>query len=140
MTAATLRSRIDAETADAVVRTVRTSLGDSLRSVVYFTPAEFDVLYVRSDLAGSPTDDRARRSQLVDIETVGFAEAPVRSAVSAASERASIGDYGFTVRFHEDGFVVRVLHGDAGVLFTTDSMDVTAFEDAATAVRGLLTE
>jgi hypothetical protein len=140
MDAQTFRTRIDGERADSIVSAVRTSLGDSLRSVVYFTPSKFDVLYVRSDLSDSPGGNRERRAQLVDIETVGFAEVPVRSAVSAAGERSSIGDYGFTVRFHDEGFVVRVLQDDAGVLFTTDGMDVNAFEDAATAVKGLLAD
>lgn len=35
-------------------------------------------------------------------------------------EGSSIGPYEFTVRFHEDGFVVRMLEGDAGVLLTVD--------------------
>lgn len=117
---------------------VRPSLGDELRSVVYFTPAEFDVLYVRSDLYESPAAARESKSRLVDFEVTGFGETQVRSAISAEREPSSIGDYAFTVRFHEDGFVVRVLPGDAGVLFTTDSMDVSAFEDAATAVKRLL--
>ena len=140
MDAQTFRTRIGGERAESLVSAVRTSLGDELRSVVYFTPAEFDVLYVRRDLAADPATDRERRAPLVDIETVGFAEAPVRSAVSAGSEGSSIGEYGFTVRFHDDGFVVRVLSGDAGVLFTTDSMDVNAFTDAATAAGQLLAE
>jgi hypothetical protein len=136
----TFRTRIDGERADSIVSAVRTSLGDELRSLLYFTPSEFDVLYVRRDLADDPATDRERRAPLVDIETVGFVEAPVRSTVSAGSEGSSIGEYGFTIRFHDDGFVVRVLSGDAGVLFTTDSMDVAAFRDAATAVTRFLTE
>ena len=35
---------ISADTADHFVTAARTSLGDTLRSVVYFTPSAFDVL------------------------------------------------------------------------------------------------
>jgi hypothetical protein len=136
----TFRTRIDGERAENIVSAVRTSLGDSLRSVVYFTPSEFDVLYVRQDLYESPAAARESKSRLVDFEVSGFGEAQVRTAVAAEREPSSIGEYEFTVRFHEDGFVVRVLGGDAGVLFTTDAMDVNAFEDAETAVKHLLVE
>jgi hypothetical protein len=117
----------------------RTSLGDTLRSVVAFTPAEFDVLYVRSDLYDSAAAARAAKWQLVSFERVGFAEAPIRDA-SADAEPSSIGPYEFTVRFHEDGFVARVLEGSLGVLLTTDDMDVTAFAEAATAIKRLLAD
>ncbi|QPV64232.1 hypothetical protein I7X12_06320 [Halosimplex litoreum] len=119
---------------------VRTSLGDELRSVVYFTPSAFDILYTRQDLYGSTDDARTAKSQLVEFERTGFAEGPIRTAIARREGGSDIGPYEFTVRFHEDGFVVRVIHGDVGVLFTTDSMDVNGFEDAATAVTGLLDE
>lgn len=134
----TFRTGIDTETAEGVVSAARTSLGDELRSVAYFTPAEFDVLYVRRDLYDSTDAAREAKSRLVDIEQAGFGEAKTRSAIATSHDRASIGDYEFTVRFHEDGFVVRAFAGDAGVLLTADSMDVNAFEDAVTAIRGLL--
>lgn len=126
--------------ADSLVSTIRTGLGDTLRSVVYFTPSEFDVLYVRQDLYDSPTDSRDVKSQLVDFELVGFAEAPVRSSLSIADDEKGIGQYEFTVRFHEDGFVVRKLVGNVGVLLTADSMNVAAFEEAAHAVERLLAD
>jgi hypothetical protein len=124
--------------ADAVVSAVRTSLGDTLRSVVYFTPSAFDVLYVRRDLYDSSADAVAAKERLVAFERVGFAERPVRNAVGRRADAAGVGDYEFTVRFHERGFVVRVLAGDAGVLFTADEMDVASFADAAAAVGRLL--
>lgn len=121
--------------AEALVSAVRTSLGDDLRRVVYFTPSTFAVLYARQDLADAATD---ATELLVEIEHVGFAERPVRDAVARHERGTEIGPYAFTVRFHERGFVVRVLAGDHGVLFTADEMDVRAFEEAATAVRRLL--
>jgi hypothetical protein len=62
----------------------------------------------------------------------------VRTALGRENGRSSIGDYAFTVRVHEDGFVVRLLRDGAGVLLTADSMDVNAFEEAVGAVRALL--
>lgn len=133
-----LETDVDDELADSLVSAARTSLGDTLRSVVYFTPSEFDVLYVRRDLYDSAERVTEAKSLLVEFERTGFAEGPVRTMIARAGGGSDIGPYEFTVRFHEDGFVVRVIQGDAGVLFTADSMDVTAFEDAASAIRGLL--
>jgi hypothetical protein len=132
---------IDAAAADAIVSAARTGLGDTLRSVLYFTPGSFDLLYVRQDLYDDPDAARDAKSKLVAIERSGFAEKPLRTALGEGSlERASIGPYRFTVRFHDGGFVVRVLEGDGGVLLTADEMDVRAFEEAAIAIRGLLAE
>ncbi|MFW6317843.1 MAG: DUF7522 family protein [Halorubrum sp.] len=132
---------IDRATADGIVSAARTGLGDTLRSVLHFTPASFDVLYVRRDLYENHEAARDAKSRLVAIERSGFAEKPLRTALGEESfERTSIGPYRFTVRFHDNGFVVRVLEGDTGVLLTADEMDVRAFEEAAVAIRGLLTE
>lgn len=129
---------VDPATADSLVSAARTGLGDTLRSLIYFTPSAFDVLYVRSDLYDSTTAARTAKSQLVETERAGFAEVPLRSHHGTGTERSTIGAYQFTVRFHEEGFVVRILEGDAGVLLTTDGMDVRAFTEAATAARRLL--
>lgn len=134
----TFESGIDGETADGLVSATRTSLGDTLRSVIYFTPSAFDVLYVRRDLYASEDAAQEAKAQLVDLEQIGFAEHPVRTAVAQRDVGSDIGPYNFTVRFHENGFVVRVLQDDVGVLFTADSMDVAAFEDAISAIRGIL--
>ena len=131
---------IDPPLAEGLVSATRTSLGDTLRSVVYFTPGGFDVLYTRTDLYDSSADERQAKELLVEFERTGFAEVPVRSMIAGMGEGSDIGRYDFTVRFHEHGFVVRVIQGNAGVLFTADSMDVSAFAEAASAVRSLLAE
>jgi hypothetical protein len=131
---------IDDRQAESIVSATRTGLGDELRSVMYFTPSSFDLLYVRKDLYPSDEAARARKAQLVQLERVGFAERPVRNAIAHSDDGPDIGPYDFTVRFHEEGFVVRVLAGDAGVLFTTDAMDSGAFREAVTAIRGVLDE
>jgi hypothetical protein len=130
-------TKLDRETADGLVSATRTGLGDTLRSVVYFTPSAFDVLYTRRDLYDSADRLTEAKSRLVEFERTGFAEGPVRTAIGHETG-SGIGAYELTVRFHDDGFVARVIQGDAGVLVTTDDMDVTAFEEAATAIRGLL--
>jgi hypothetical protein len=134
----TFQTDITPEAADSLVSAVRTSVGDTLRSVVYFTPSAFDVLYVRQDLYESDEAARQAKGRLVELERVGFAERPTRTAIARERERAGIGDYSFTVRFHENGFVVRLIEEDAGVVLTADRMDVTAFREAATAARRLL--
>ncbi len=131
---------IDTKFADSVVSAARTSLGDTLRSVIYFTPGAMDVLYVRQDLYESRERAVEAKARLVEFERVGFAEAPVRTALSAPNVAESIGAYDFTVRVHGEGFVVRVMADDDGVLLTTDDMDVEAFEEAAVAIRRFLNE
>ncbi|MCW8173363.1 DUF7522 family protein [Natrialba swarupiae] len=131
---------ISTDMATSLVSAARTSLGDTLRSVVYFTPSAFDLLYLRQDLYDSTDAARTVKEQLVELERVGFAEAPVRTTITHQDDGAGIGPYEFTIRFHEDGFVIRVLEGDVGTILTTDSMDLNAFEDAATAVRRLLAD
>ncbi|MFC5279455.1 hypothetical protein ACFPM1_11910 [Halorubrum rubrum] len=133
-----LETGIGSDRVDSLVSATRTSLGDSLRSVVYFTPSAFDVLYVRQDLYASDDAAREVKAELVSLEQVGFAERPVRTTIAHRDIGSDIGPYNFTVRFHENGFVVRVLQDDVGVLFTADSMDVSAFEEAISAIRGVL--
>jgi len=121
-----------------VVAAARTGLGDQLRSVIGFTPGSFAVLYTRGDLYDPEVDVHEVKRPLVELERVGFAEAPVRTALSADVPGGHIGPYDFTVRFHENGFVARVIEGDHGILLTTDSMDVRSFREAVSAIRMLL--
>jgi len=44
------RNILSEDLADAIVTTARTATGDSLRSVTYFTRANFEQLYLRDDL------------------------------------------------------------------------------------------
>src|SRR6056297_3670463 len=134
------KTDLDPQVADSVVSTARTSLGDTLRSVIYFTPSAMDLLYVRRDLYESRQRAVEAKSRLVEFERVGFAEAPVRTALSAPADPESIGAYDFTVRVHDEGFGVRVLAEGDGVILTTDDMDIDAFDDAAVAITTLLTE
>lgn len=129
---------IETPFADSVISIARTSVGDTLRSVIYFTTDEMDLLYVRADLYESRQGALEVKSRLVEFERAGFDEAPIRSVLSVPQEPESIGEYNFTVRIHDDGYVLRVLGDDAGVILTTDEMDVEAFEDAAVAITKLI--
>lgn len=131
---------LDTEIAEQLVTAARTSVGETLRSVVVFTPADFDVLYVRSDLYDSTEETRPAKGRLVEFERVGFAEAPARTGLADSEHRSTIGPYEFTVRFHDDGFVVRQIVDNVGVLLTADTMDVRDIEEAETAIRSLLSE
>ncbi|WP_254274215.1 DUF7522 family protein [Haloarcula marina] len=132
------RTDIEAPFADELVDTARTNIGDMLRSVIYFTPSEMDLLYVRTDLYESQQRALEAKARLVEFERVGFTEAPVRTALSVPREPESIGPYEFTIRVHGDGFVVRILADQAGVILTTDTMDAAAFEDTSLAITELL--
>lgn len=129
---------IDTTFADSLISAARTTLGDTLRSVIYFTEREMDLLYVRKDLYETQQGAMEVKSRLVEFERIGFDEAPVRSVLSVPGDPSSIGTYEFTVRVHDDGYVIRLLGDGVGVLLTTDEMEVEAFQDAAKAVTGLL--
>lgn len=128
---------IDTALADGVVSAVRTSLGDSLRSIVYVTPAAFDVLYVRQGLYSTRDATRRAEARLAAFEQAVIDDSPADDARARAASDP-IGGYEFTIRVHGEGFVVRVLVGEQGVLFTTDEMEIEAFDDAASALRHLL--
>lgn len=131
------RTGIDTTFADSVISAARTSIGETLRSVIYFTPEEMDLLYVRKDLYESRQGAMEVKSRLVEFERAGFDEAPIRSVLSVPSDPRSIGAYNFSVRIHDDGFVLRILGSDGGVLLTTDDMEVETFEDAEVAISRL---
>ena len=104
----------------------RTATGDELRSLTYFTEDEVDQLYLRSDL-----------SRTADL--VGFAENE-RNGFHSQSMYANsqLGDYQFTVRVFENGYLTRVIANDHGVWVTTDSMEIDRFEEFASALRSIL--
>jgi hypothetical protein len=130
---------ISTELSDSLVSTARTGVGDTLRSVVYFTADEFEVLYLRSDLYDDEERAREAKGRLVDVERAGFVDGSAYSSLAADDEEGPrFGEYEFTIRVFRDGFVSRVIVGDHGVLLTTDEMAVTEFEEVAVTLRKLL--
>jgi hypothetical protein len=125
--------------ADSLVSLSRTALGDTLRSVVRFTPEDFEVLYLRSDLGVEPSAAREAKRALVENERLGFSTRETyRTLTDEPGVEPSLGEYLFTLRAFSDGYVARVNDGEEGVLVTTDAMDIDAFEEFAVAARRTL--
>ena len=118
----------DSELADKLISVCRTTVGDELRSVTYFTEEEIDQVYLRSDL-----EQTADLIGFADHERMGF-----RS--QSAYRNTQLGEYEATIRMFEHGFLTRVIEGDHGVWVTTDSMDIDRFEELSTALRKVLAE
>ncbi|WP_254765800.1 DUF7522 family protein [Salinilacihabitans rarus] len=104
----------------------RTAIGDDLRSATYFTPEEYDQFYLRSDLEHGADVER-----FVENERLGF-----------TSQRTygdtELGEYEFTIRVFEWGYVTRVVVGDRGVFVTTDPLNMSEFKEVATAIKRVL--
>lgn len=113
---------------DELVSAARTAVGDELRSVVYFTEETVEQCYLRDDL-----------EQTADL--VGFAENErlgFRSQLAYGGTQ--LGDYEFTIRVFERGYMTRVIRGDHGVWVTTDAMHIDRFEELASTVAGILVD
>lgn len=113
---------------EELVSTARTIVGDELRSLTYFTEETLAQLYLREGL-----DQNA--------ELVGFAENERLGFRSQRAYRGSeLGEYQFTIRAFEDGYLTRVIEGEHGVWVTTDAMHIDRFEDLANALETVLRE
>jgi hypothetical protein len=114
--------------AEQLTAACRTSVGDSLRSVTAFTPDAFEQVYLRSDL-----ESDADLAGFVEHESDGF-------HATTAYRGSELGNYDYTVRAFENGFLTRLTVGDRGVFFTTDGLTIRRSEEAAEAVRSVLAE
>ncbi len=119
-------SQFNDDHTDELLSAARTATGDELRSLTYFTEDDIEQLYLRSDL-----------SRTADL--LGFAENE-RNGFHAQSLYADseLGDYLFTVRVFENGYLTRVIANDHGVWMTTDSMEMDRFEELASALATIL--
>ena len=104
----------------------RTSIGDELRSLTYFTADEYEQVYLRDDL-----ERDADVEAFVGNERLGFTS----QRTYGGSE---LGTYQFTIRAFEFGYLTRVITGDSGVYVTTDPLSMDRFEELATAVSSVL--
>ena len=120
---------IDEEFADNIVTTARTATGDSLRSVTYFTRANFEQLYLRGDL-----EQDADLNDFVGHEWQGDKQ------TENAYQESELGEYRFTVRAFENGYLLRVTSERAGVLITTDGLSMNSYEEIAEAIERMLDE
>ncbi|MFB6074729.1 MAG: hypothetical protein ABEJ89_06930 [Haloarculaceae archaeon] len=117
------------ELADEIVTTARTATGDSLRSVTYFTRANYEQLYLRGDL-----EQDADLNEFVGHEWRGYKE------TQNAYQNSELGAYKFTVRAFENGYLLRVTSERQGVLITTDGLSMGSYEEIAEAIERLLRE
>ncbi|OVE83914.1 DUF7522 family protein [Natronolimnobius baerhuensis] len=120
---------LTSERAEQIVTTCRTAVGDSLRSITYFTRDDFEQVYLREDL-----ERDADLSTFIGHEWRGFKTA------QTAYEGSELGDYNYTIRVFDNGFLVRVTTDTDGVFVTTDGLTMKDFEEVATAIRVFLTE
>ncbi|MFW5918853.1 MAG: DUF7522 family protein [archaeon] len=112
--------------ASQITSACRTAAGDDVRSVTYFTRDDFEQLYLRSDL-----EQDADLGAFVEHETLGF---------DAANDYrgSELGDYVFTVRRFDNGFLTRIIRGDHGVFVTLDSLTINRSEEIASALEEVL--
>lgn len=109
-----------------LISAARTVVGDELRSITYFAEDAVDQLYRREDLEA-------------DADIVGFADTErlgFRTQMDYTG--TELGDYRFTIRVFEHGYLTRVIVGDHGVFVTTGPMARNRFEELAAALKGIL--
>jgi hypothetical protein len=111
---------------EQLVSACRTTVGDSLRSITYFTPDAYEQVYLRSDLEAD-----ADLAASVEHETTGF-------RTQTAYTDSELGEYQYTLRVFENGFVTRVIDGEHGVFVTTDGITVLRSEEVTEAIRATL--
>ncbi len=109
-----------------LVSAARTAVGDSLRSATYFTPNAYEQVYLRTGL-----DSDADLAGFVEHESIGF-------RARTAYRGSELGEYRYTVRAFQNGFLVRVTEDDHGLFFTVDDISLRSAEEAAEAVSRVL--
>ncbi|MDF9747088.1 DUF7522 family protein [Natrinema salsiterrestre] len=122
MTASMIGDELEAE----LISVCRTAIGDGLRSITYFTADDYEQLYLRDDLERDADTER-----FVANERLGFTSQQTYGD-------SELGDYEFTIRSFEWGYVTRVIDGEHGVYVTTDSLNMNEFDEVATAIRTVL--
>ncbi|WP_226482151.1 DUF7522 family protein [Natrinema amylolyticum] len=117
---------IDSELESEIHSVCRTTVGDELRSITYFTEDDVEQLYLRSDL-----------EQTADL--IGFAEHERLGFRSQSAYRnTQLGEYQATIRMFENGYLSRVIRGPHGVWVTTDDMSMERFEELTSALESVL--
>ena len=106
----------------------RAIIGDNLRSITYFTESSHTQLYLRSDL-----DQDADLAGFTDLESRGLDGAPI------AYRGSELGNYLYTIRAFEFGYLLRVLKNNRGVFITTDNITLQDFSEAYVAIKQILT-
>ena len=117
------------EAEERLATTCRTTVGDNLRSVTYFTRSDFEQVYLREDLER-------------DADLMGFigTEWQDFKLTTDAYQGSELGGYRYTLRVFDNGYLVRVGTEDTGVIVSTDGMELRDFEELVSAVSATLEE
>lgn len=119
---------VSSDLEESIRSACRTTVGDSLRSITYFTESGFEQMYLRSDL--EPDADLA---EFVQQEAQGF-------DANRGYRGSELGDYRFTIRAFENGYMTRVTRGTHGVFVTTDGLTMRRSEEVASALDDVLSD
>lgn len=114
---------------DRLTRTCRTAVGDSLRSLTYINRFDYEQVYLRDDL-----ERDADLNSFIGNEWHDF------KMTQDAYRGSELGDYRYTIRVFENGYLVRITIEDSGVFITTDGITMQDFEALSKAVEGVLDE
>lgn len=119
---------LDDETAEELLSVSRTTLGDDLRSLTYFTHDEYDHIYLRNNLerGGDP-------EAFVGNERRGFSS-------QRSYDWSELGEYKYTVRVFEVGYLVRVITDDHGVYATVDALSPDRLDEVVESIEDILRE
>ncbi len=112
---------LTSDAADRFTTICQDAVGEELRSITYFTRDDFTQLYLRDDL-----ERNADLETFVGNEWRGF------KVTQAAYEGSELGQYQYTIRAFENGYLLRVTSEREGVFVTTDDLSLEEFEDLAT--------
>jgi hypothetical protein len=75
-----------------------------------------------------------------DLDTFVGSEWQDFNITQNAYQGSELGDYRYTIRVFENGFLIRVTTHNHGVIITTDNVTLRDFEELATAVGHLFDE
>ena len=117
------------EATERLVATCRTTVGDNLRSVTYFNRTDFQQVYLRDDL-----ERDADLMDFIGIERQDF------NTTADAYGGSELGDYRYTLRVFENGYLVRVGGENTAVFVTTDGVELRDFDALAHALSSTLAE
>jgi hypothetical protein len=122
---------LDDQTEDQLMRSCRTTVGDSLRSVTYFTRDDYVQVYLRGDL-----EQDADLSSFIGHEWYDFSN----TQTAYTYQGSELGEYEYTIRAFENGYLVRADVDGGGVLVTTDGITMQGYEELVAAIRGVFAE
>ncbi|WP_129116851.1 DUF7522 family protein [Halegenticoccus tardaugens] len=112
---------------DRLTTVCRTAAGDSLRSLTYFNRFDYEQVYLREDLRQD-----ADLSSFIGNEWHDF------KTTQDAYRGSELGDYRYTIRVFDNGYLVRITTEDTGVFVTTDGITMQDFEALSAAVTEVL--